>query len=169
MVSRQPAAKKTTTPRKRAQTPTMSAHEAQAAAEGVDIIDKVTLKGASFRLSDDEIGIVPLIMLARAGKRGADSNDMDGLVAIYDVLHDCIHEDDFDAFMRHATATKASGDELMEVMGKAIAVVAARPTRPPGGSSAGRATTSASLKGSSSGTVMPPEGGYISVDSLLGR
>lgn len=147
-----------------------SMHEVQATAEGVNLPAerKVSLLGAEFRMAD-KVGLAPLIKLAVAGSKGVDSNDPAGLVALHDVISDCIDESEHDRFWRHAIDTKADGDELMAVVKEVVEVLAQGRTGSPSGSSPGRPETSANSKESSPpmGTQPPP--GMISVDSLLGR
>jgi hypothetical protein len=152
---------------------------AQATVEGVDDAESVTLNGQAFRLAD-RIGLVPLIMLAVAGKAGADSNDGAGLIALHDVLRDCIDNEhpslrdtetgelildedgepvpdlsapsEWERFLQHAMETKADGDDLGEVVKQAITALSARPSQRPGGSSAGPKTISPNSKASSRAT-----------------
>lgn len=170
--------------------------EVQAVAEGVVVPDdhKVTLKGASFRMADS-IGMMPLLRFAHASKQGVDSADMAGLAAMYDVIADCIDQDvpqrpavdaagarvvdgfgnpvlepagesEWDRFQRHAIDTKASAEELLQVVTDCIQVLSARPTPRPGDSPAGPQTTGPSSKTESferNGTT------YYPVEALLDR
>lgn len=167
MVSRQPVKR---TPARRAPTKraTPTIHQVQAAGEGVPADRKVALKGAEFAMTD-RIGLAPLILLAVAGSRGVDSSDAQGLVALHDVLNDCLDETEHERFWRHAIDTKADGDDLMTVVKEVIQAVSARPTGSPSGSSAGRRQTSVNSKGSSRPTVTPPGDGLTSVDELMGK
>jgi len=135
----------------------VSAHEVQAAVEGVEIVggaQKVTFMGQEFRMSD-KIGLMPLMHLAVAGKRGLEANDMDGLVALYEVIRDCIEESEWPKFEKHAVDTKADGEDLQKVVADVIEVITARPTQSPGNSSPGRPQISANSKASSSETDTP--------------
>ena len=154
-------------PRSRA---AVGTHQVQAAVEGVEVVAdrKVPFMGAEFRMAE-QIGLMPLMHLAVAGKRGVDAADMDGLVAMYEVIRDCIDAGEWERFERHAVDSKADADDLMKVVQHVIEAISARPTSPPGGSSTGRPTTSASSRGSSSKTGTGPDDGLTSVDSLLGR
>lgn len=122
---------------------------------------KIEFMGGHFGLAD-KIGLMPLLQFANAAKRGIDSTDMDGMAALYAVIRDCFDQrrpqkevdgalvddgpSEWDRFERHAIEQKADGDDLMPVVQKCIEAISARPTRPPGDSSAGRQITSASLK-----------------------
>jgi hypothetical protein len=167
VVSRQPA-KRAPAGRVPAKRATPSIHQVQAAAEGVSADRKVSLKGAEFAMAD-RIGLAPLILLAVAGSRGVDSSDAQGLVALHDVLNDCLAEAEHDRFWRHAVDTKADGDDLMTVVKDVIEALSARPTGSPSGSSAGRRRTSGNSKGSSRRTATPPEDGLTSVETLMGK
>lgn len=173
----------------------VTAHEVQAAAAGVLVTDgKVELRGRLFRHAE-VIGAMPLLKFAKISKLGTDANSMDGMVAIYDLLVDCIYAgrpgcgecdactdeprreidcDEYDpgdwqAFEDHATVNKVEGDELMGVVKAVIESLA----RGRGGSSTdsrpGSEPTSPSSTASSSpkGTGVPePPGGYIDLDTL---
>jgi hypothetical protein len=124
--------------------PEEEARRMQGLAAGIDTDeDTVTFCGKAFRIGT-KVGLMPLMKFAVSSKRGADSADMEGLVAMYEMLADCIHPEDWVAFQDHATLHKAEGDELMEVVGKVISVLSARPTRPRSGSSSGSPTTTES-------------------------
>lgn len=150
----------------------------QAAAEGAEIVDdgKVEFLGETFGMAE-KIGIMPIIHLIVAQKKGVDSNDPAGLIALYEVLRDCIDQtrpqeerpdprtgemvptdvgpSEWDRFEEHAVLTKADGEDLMAVVQKVYEVLSARPTRSPNGSSAGRRRISANSKVSSPRTVTP--------------
>lgn len=132
----------------------------------------------------DSIGMMPLLQFAHASSKGLDSADMEGLAALYAMIRDCIDQtrpqkdvdgelvddgpSEWDRFQRHAVDTKAEADDLMAVVQKCIEVISARPTRPPGDSSAGRPTTSANSKALSStaATRRPELEGMVSVADL---
>lgn len=101
--------------------------------------EKVELLGRSFRLAD-ATGIMPLMKFSAA----ADLTTADGskaLAAMYALLRDLIHADDWAAFENHAIDTKAEAEDVFDVMNKAMEIVAGRPTKPAAGSSAGRRAT----------------------------
>lgn len=157
--------------------PRATTHTVQAAVEAVEIEQgdivgdgrKVELNGATFRMSA-HIGLMPLLKFANASAKGLDSTDMEGMVALYDMIRDCIDADEWPRFERHAIDTKAEADDLMAVVKTVIEALTARPSTPPGDSPAGRRSTSANSKGSSSPTgtrSLPP--GLVSVDTMLDR
>lgn len=172
-----------------------SAHEVQAAAHGVVITDgKVELRGRLFRHAES-MGAMPLLSFAKISKQEVDSNTLEGMVAIYDLLADCIHQGqeacgdceacndeprrssdcdaydpgDWQAFKDHANRHKVEGDELMGVI-KAVVESLARGR---GGSSTGSASgsrpalQSSTVDSSAKDTGVPaPPGGYLDIDSL---
>lgn len=133
-------------------------HEVQAAVEGVVLNDgKVEFMGAHFQMSD-RIGLMPLMKFAYSASKGIDSTDMEGLAALYSMVKDCIDDSEPDAngnsaewrrFERHAIEQKAEADDLMKCVQRVIEVLAARPTRRPGDSSAGPPSISPNSKASS--------------------
>jgi hypothetical protein len=162
----------------------------QTAVEGVVENDgKVEFMGAYFKMAD-RIGLMPLLKFAHASSKGVDSTDMEGLAALYSMIRDCIDQEkpteerpnpetgeletvpvgpsEFDRFETHATEMKAEADDLMSLVQRVIEAIAARPTRPPGDSSAGRQTTSENSKASSSSRVsrVLEAGGMQSVQDL---
>jgi hypothetical protein len=134
------------------------AHRAQAEGEGVELPfdDKVDFMGAQFKMAQT-IGLWPLIAFSMAQKRG-DNVDPASLATIGVMVLDCLDTSEHDRFAEHATEKKAGAQELMTLVQQVIEVVSARPTPPPGDSSAGRPKTSASSKGPSlTGDMVSPE------------
>lgn len=113
----------------------------------------VAFKGREFALADS-VGLMPLMRFAHIAKGGVDSADLEGLVAMYDLLRDCFTPEAWEEFQDHATATKAQADELFGAVSEAIAVIAARPTGRPSDSSGGPSTTSTSSPAGSSSPVV---------------
>lgn len=185
-VRRQPATKRRRAPA------IESTHTVQAAVEGVDlqvvgevtddqpreacakcgevdcVCPRVEFMGSSYRISD-KIGLMPLLKFAHAADSGLDSQSLEGMAAQYAMIRDCIDADDWARFERDAIDRKAGPRELDKVTADVIAMLSARPTTPPGDSSAGRPPTSDTSKGSSSPTGTPPPPGLVSVDTLLDR
>lgn len=136
--------------------------------EGV-VVDPERLEflGESFRLGES-VGLMPLMKFAHAANSGLDSDDMAGLAALYALVRDTVHPEDWDRFERLAIEKHAEGEELMEFVGKAIEAISARPTRRRSVSSAGASSTSPSSTGTSS--VKPAPAGsedLIPVSKLL--
>lgn len=134
-----------------------TSHEVQAAAEGVvldDDPDRVEFLGEKFRLAES-IGLMPMLAFANASKTGLDSDDMSGLAAMYALIRDVIDQrrppkidpgtgeqsidvngdpewdgpSDWMRFEQHAIEQQADGEELMEFVSSAMAVVSARPRK----------------------------------------
>ncbi len=122
-------------------------HELQARSEGVEVVDdlKVSFLNDRFKLRE-KIGLMPLMAFAMTSKKGTDTDDLEALAALYRLLRSCIHPDDWARFEDHAEQTNADADDLLGVVGEAIAAVTARPTQRPAVSSAGPPTTSANSK-----------------------
>lgn len=120
--------------------------------------------GETFRLTDSGVALAPLIAFARVAKRGVDSSDMDGLIALGDLVDVLlIDEDEAARFARVATKHRADGDAYMKVVQDAIGALAARPTQRPSGSSDGSPTASTPSADGSSSPAAPPS------DPLAGR
>lgn len=114
----------------------------------------LTFHGEGFRLAD-RIGLMPLMRFAHVARKGVDSNDMEGLAAIYDMLQVVFADDDeWVRFEELATRVRADGDELMGVVKDAMQVISERPTSEPSDSSDGPPITSGSSAGGSSSPVI---------------
>lgn len=111
----------------------------------------------TFRIAPS-IGLMPLLRFAHAAKAGMDTDDLEGMAALYDMIADCVHPDDWQAFQAYATEIKAEDEELMEFVSAAMEVISARPRKRRGSSSATSPRTPARSKDSSSGrdSVIPP-------------
>lgn len=146
------------------------AHEIQALSEGV-VVDAARLEflGESFRLGES-VGLMPLMKFAHAANSGLDSDDMAGLAALYSLIRDTVHPEDWDRFERLAIDKQADGGELMGFVGKAIEAISARPTRRRSDSSDGAPPTSPSSTEPSSAPRVPAGAAELmSVDELLRR
>jgi hypothetical protein len=96
----------------------------------------VEFGGETFKRAD-AVGLMALMRFAHVAKSGTDSNDLDGLAAMYELLEQCIHEDDWQRFQKTALKVKAKGDDLMGVVRKVISGESDRPTSRPSDSSDG--------------------------------
>lgn len=143
------------------------AREIQAMSEGVVHGDTVECLGGHYRVAD-KVGLMPLLKFAHTASLDVDSGDMEGLVAIYDMLRDCLHEDDWERFQRDMTAKKAEADDMMPMVGAAIEVINARPTRQRSVSSTGPQPTGRPSTGTSSPPVRPGVEDLVPVDQLAG-
>lgn len=171
---------------------TPTTHAAQAAAEGVVIDDGDYLEffDEKFRLAD-RVGIAPLVKFGNAANRGLDSDDMEGLAAMYSLIRSVIHrpplldddgkqqvdengkklrdEREWHRFMDLAEDEAAEGEEVMDFVNRAMEVMAARPRKPREISSGGSRRTSESSRDVSSWpATIPGADGLIPV-SALGR
>lgn len=110
----------------------------------------VTFQGAEFGVAD-KIGLMPLMKFAVIAKAGVDSGDQEGLVAIYNMLEQCIADDEWDAFEDHANKTRAGDEELLQVVKDVMEILSERPTSRPSDSSDGpKETAPTSAEDSSS-------------------
>lgn len=157
----------TRTPEQRAED---EAVRVQAKTEGVDLprdpatgelLRKVPFMGREFRIAN-EVGLLPLMEFAYHANSGMDTSDMGALAAMYEMLRDCIHPEDWPAFRAYATAKKAGAEQLMETVQAATELLTARPTVPESGYSSPPRTMPDSLTDSSSGQ----RAGLVQVSNL---
>lgn len=177
--------------------PAVTTHEVQAAVEGAPVMDddeSIEFMGDRFRLAES-IGLMPLLAFANASKSGMDSDDLEGMAAMYALIRDTVDqtrvqrkdEDDklvFDAagdpvwegpsdwqrFERHAIETKAEGEDLMGFISKAMGVISARPRKRRGSSSDSSPRTSLSSRASSSSPgTRPPQADGLTAVADIGR
>lgn len=92
--------------------------------------------GETFRMSES-IGLMPLMKFAKVAKAGVDSDDLDGLAALYDLLEQCVAEEDWERFQATATKSRADGEKLMAVVSDVFEALSQRPTGRPSDSSGG--------------------------------
>ena len=78
-----------------------------------------------FCLSDD-VGIMPLMEWAAASDR--DVASADGLRAVFYVLQDAVHEDEWAEFRKWARENKVDASELLDFANAALEALAGRPT-----------------------------------------
>lgn len=111
----------------------------------------------AFRIAET-IGLMPLLRFAHSAKSGLDTDDMEGMAALYTMIRDVVHEGDWEDFQEYATVVKAEDEELLEFVSGAIEVISARKVAQRGSSSATSRKTSAKSKGNSSrpGSAIPP-------------
>lgn len=121
----------------------------QAAAEGVQSGETVEFLGEDFRLAE-KIGALPLMKMAAYDMDGSIEGMWAASAAMYAMLQDTIHGDDWDRFERHAVKCKADMNDLQVLVRKCLEAITARPTRRPSGSSNGDSPASASSTATSS-------------------
>jgi hypothetical protein len=106
-----------------------------------DTARTVEMRGQTYRIAE-KVGLAPLMRFAKVAKQGTDANDMDGLAAMYDLLEQCFADTaEFDRFLDVATVGRWDADEILEVVGKVMEVLAERPTGRSSDSSAGPSST----------------------------
>jgi hypothetical protein len=140
-------------------------HEVQAAVEGAELLD--VTNSIEFRLAES-IGLMPLLKFAHAAKQGLNSDDMEGLSAMYLLIRSCLDRtrpdpetpSQWELFEEHAIETNADGDDLSSLINRAVQVISSRPPKRRGDSSPSSSPTSESSKASSSspGTRPVPPG-----------
>lgn len=108
--------------------------EVQRVSEGMPPEDgKIEFMGELFTLPA-HISFMPMLLFAKAAKSGLNTGDMDGLAALYDMIHGCLEPEDSERFDRVALDKRASDAELMDVVTRIMEAINARPTGPPSGS-----------------------------------
>ncbi len=172
----------------------VTSQEVQAAAEGVVMPDddRVEFLGERFRLAE-RVGIMPMLAYANASKTGLDSDDMEGLAAMYTRVRDVVDQrrppridpktgqqavdaegnpewagpSEWMRFEKHALEQQADGEEVMEFVSRAMSVLAARPRKRREASSAISPPTSPMSRPGSSSPVTPPQAdGLVNVADL---
>ena len=111
--------------------------------------ETVEFHGAEFHVAE-KVGLMPLMRFAKVAKSGVDSNELDGLAAMFDLLEQVIHPDDWSRFEQHAADLRADGDELMGLVSKVMSVIGERPTGRSSDSSDGPQTIEPRSTGGSS-------------------
>jgi hypothetical protein len=111
----------------------------------------------TFRIAHS-VGLMPLLKFSHAAKTGMDSEDLEGMAALYTMIRDCVHPEDWEAFQEYATLCKADDEDLMDFVSGAMEVISARPRRRRGSSSATSPSMQARSRASSSrqASVIPP-------------
>lgn len=115
--------------------------------------------GQTFTIAE-RIGLMPLMRFAKVAQSGVDSNDMAGLVAMYDLLEQCFDDADWPRFEAAADKARADGEQLMAIVAQVMAKITERPTSRPSDSSDGPRVTEPRSEVASSSPVM---------DRLAGR
>jgi hypothetical protein len=154
-------------------------HQAQAAAEGVQVTGKVTLRGRDFPLGKMAgSNAMAGLRWAKAATSGVGTEDPAGEAALYEMLRSCflntppcgqckacdddryadcdqLDEGAWPAFEKRCIALSVPTDEIFDCLSDAAAQLAARPTQPQSGSSSQGQETSPRLKASSSAPERP--------------
>jgi hypothetical protein len=90
---------------------------------------KAPLNGKLFKV-DTEQGLMPLMEWAAAND-STDPQNGPQLAALFYLLRDIVHPDDWDEFRLHAKNSKAKGDDFVKFQEAAAEVIAAVPTEQP--------------------------------------
>lgn len=91
----------------------------------------VDFQGEKFHVAE-KIGAMALLSWGKAADLDEEGNE--ALIAVYDMLEDVIHEDEFKRFRRVALKTKADMGDLMTLLGAAMEAVTGNPTEQQDGS-----------------------------------
>lgn len=127
--------------------------------------DTFGFHGQVFTLRD-RVGLMTLMRYAAVAKQGVKVDALEGLVAMYELLEDCIVPDDWSRFERLCRDETVGEDELLSVVKRVLQTVARRPTGPPSDSPGGPTTTSTSTRDDSSSPVPGPLDGMVPVGVL---
>lgn len=109
--------------------------------------------GEPFTMAD-RIGAMALMRFAKVAQSGADSDDLAGLTAMYDLLEQCIAPQDWQRFQAAADTNRADGEQLMAVVAEVVKRLSERPTSRPSVSSDGPHRTAPNSRGDSFSRVM---------------
>lgn len=110
--------------------------------------DQFKFCGELFTVSE-QMGIIPLGRFAKAATAGVDSNDMEGLAAIIDLLADTVIDEDRERFLNTAARNRAGAEDLMPIVTAVVQAQSGRPTQQPSDSSDGQSPTGVSSRASS--------------------
>ena len=138
----------------------------QSAGEGIVTDNKIEFMGEVFSVPD-KISFMPMLLFAKAAKSGVDSADMDGLAAMYDMIHGCLEAEDGERFDQVALDNRASDQDLLDTVSQVMEIVSARPTEPPSGYSSPARNSSKKSKGRSSSRVPPGAENLTTVENLV--
>lgn len=127
--------------------------------------DTFGFHGDTFTLRD-HIGLMTLMRYAAVAKKGVKVDAVEGLVAMYELLEDCLTADDWPRFETLCRRQSVGEDELLAVVKRCVQIVASRPTGRPSASPGGPETTSTSSRDASSSPVPGHLDGMVPVGVL---
>jgi hypothetical protein len=116
----------------------------------------VRLKGEEFRAAWP-VPAMALAEFAHVAQDGANSDDMTGLAAMYDLFESVIEPEDWDRFKRHAKKSRATDKDLMLLVRKVITGQTDRPTVRPSVSSDGPEVTAPSSESEQDSSEEPAD------------
>jgi hypothetical protein len=136
-----------------------------------ELVPTIEFRGERFAVRE-HVSLLPMMKFAMIAKRqkaqqnqqsdpaAEGQREMEALAALYELLQQCIAEDEFDRFYEHALVVGAGQSDLMRVVRDSVAARSGgRPTRQPSASQDGRQTTApSSADGSSSQAWSTPQG-----------
>ena len=135
--------------------------DVQAAVEDVATPGTIPFMGEDFTLPD-KIAYMAFLIFAKIAKSGVSDEDMEGMAAMYDMIHGCLAPVDADRFDQVAVDKRASAEEIFEFVAAVMEAATARPTGPRTGSlQSGRKTSK-----KSKAHLRSPEGEFVNVGDL---
>jgi hypothetical protein len=96
----------------------------------------VEWKGETFAIAE-EVGVMSRIWFGKLASEGTDSDELEGLAAMSDMLEDSLADGEYPRFRAHARKVKASTAEILNLCRDTMAALAQRPTLRPSDSSDG--------------------------------
>lgn len=109
--------------------------------------------GEQFQVAE-QVGLMPVLRFAKAAKSGLDSDNLDGLAAIYDLIEQCLDPAEWQRFEKHCDVQRAGAEDMLAFVAKVVELVSNRPTERPSNSSDGPTTTSENSTDDSSTRVI---------------
>lgn len=91
----------------------------------------ITFMGEKYKVAE-KVGVMPLMLFARAAEAGVTMGDPKGLAAFHAQLQDVIHEDDWGRFQEDMITKKVGMEDLMECAQQAVDIVQTQMARKTG-------------------------------------
>jgi hypothetical protein len=113
----------------------------------------VTFCGETFAVPE-RVAALPLMRFADIATRGVETDSIDGLAAMYQLLQTCFTDEDWARFQHVATVNRSTHEDLWKVVEAVFEAAAERPTERPSESSDGPADTAPSSTDDSSSRVI---------------
>lgn len=96
----------------------------------------VEFLGEEFAVAE-RVSALAFMRFAKLARAGVDADDIEGQAAMHDMLEQCIAPSDWYRFQTLADRERADGAQLLDLIQRVFAVLAARPTERPSSSSDG--------------------------------